>query len=84
VKTEWTRSRSFLTSSLACSTCQAKQTAPAVRLDHPPRILLLCSSLPERSFSRFMTEEATGNLDYFSPDGDLSLDRIAELRTLCL
>ncbi len=31
---------------------------PAVRRDHPPRILLLYGSLRERSFSRFATEEA--------------------------
>ena len=32
--------------------------APAVRATHPPRFLLLYGSLRERSFSRFMIEEA--------------------------
>ncbi|QYF93389.1 arsenical resistance protein ArsH [Massilia sp. PAMC28688] len=31
---------------------------PAVRFDHPPRILILYGSLRERSFSRFLAEEA--------------------------
>ncbi len=31
---------------------------PPVRFDHPPRILILYGSLRERSFSRFLAEEA--------------------------
>jgi arsenical resistance protein ArsH len=31
---------------------------PAVRFEHPPRILILYGSLRERSFSRFLAEEA--------------------------
>ncbi|PWF43388.1 arsenical resistance protein ArsH [Massilia glaciei] len=36
----------------------AAQLEPAERYDHPPRILLLYGSLRERSFSRFLTQEA--------------------------
>ena len=32
--------------------------APVARFDHPPRILILYGSLRERSFSRFLAEEA--------------------------
>jgi arsenic resistance protein ArsH len=35
-----------------------EKLAPVHDMDHPPRILLLYGSLRERSFSRFLTEEA--------------------------
>jgi arsenic resistance protein ArsH len=42
--------------------------APAGDLSHPPRILLLYGSLRERSFSRFLTEEAARILDHFGAE----------------
>ncbi len=36
----------------------ADKLEPRVRFDHPPRILILYGSLRERSFSRFLAEEA--------------------------
>lgn len=35
-----------------------EKLAPVGDLSHPPRILMLYGSLRERSFSRFLTEEA--------------------------
>src|SRR6187200_3075961 len=35
-----------------------EKLTPAVRFNHPPRILILYGSLRERSFSRFLAEEA--------------------------
>jgi arsenic resistance protein ArsH len=42
--------------------------APTADLSHPPRILLLYGSLRERSFSRFLTEEAARILEHFGAD----------------
>ncbi|NRR31124.1 arsenical resistance protein ArsH [Oxalobacteraceae bacterium] len=42
--------------------------APAGALDHPPRILMLYGSLRERSFSRFLTEEAARILEHFGAE----------------
>jgi arsenic resistance protein ArsH len=74
-----------------------EQLAPAAT-DHPPRILLLYGSLRERSFSRFLTEEAARILRHFGADvkifdptalpmvGSVGDDhpKVAELRALCL
>lgn len=38
---------------------------PVSGMDHPPRFLLLYGSLRERSFSRFLTEEAARILEHF-------------------
>jgi arsenic resistance protein ArsH len=72
--------------------------APAGAMDHPPRILMLYGSLRERSFSRFLTEEAARILAYFGADVrifdpmDLPMagsvpethPKVVELRALCL
>jgi arsenic resistance protein ArsH len=42
--------------------------AVAERFDHPPRILLLYGSLRERSFSRFLTEEAARILTHMGAE----------------
>ncbi|MYN16870.1 arsenical resistance protein ArsH [Rugamonas sp. FT107W] len=42
--------------------------APAGDRDHPPRILMLYGSLRERSFSRFLTEEAARILEHFGAE----------------
>jgi arsenic resistance protein ArsH len=42
--------------------------APAGDLTHPPRILMLYGSLRERSFSRFLTEEAARILEHFGAE----------------
>ena len=42
--------------------------APVGELDHPPRILMLYGSLRERSFSRFLTEEAARILEHFGAE----------------
>ncbi|OEZ61394.1 arsenical resistance protein ArsH [Duganella sp. HH105] len=42
--------------------------APVGDLDHPPRILMLYGSLRERSFSRFLTEEAARILEHFGAE----------------
>jgi arsenic resistance protein ArsH len=42
--------------------------APAGDLSHPPRILMLYGSLRERSFSRFLTEEAARILEHFGAE----------------
>ena len=67
-------------------------------LNHPPRILMLYGSLRERSFSRFLTEEAARILEHFGAEvkifnpmelpmaGSVSEDhpKVVELRELCL
>jgi arsenic resistance protein ArsH len=67
-------------------------------LTHPPRILMLYGSLRERSFSRFLTEEAARILTHFGADvkifdpaalpmaGSVPEDhpKVVELRELCL
>ncbi len=67
-------------------------------LNHPPRILMLYGSLRERSFSRFLTEEAARILEHFGAEvrifspmelpmaGSVPDDhpKVAELRELCL
>lgn len=72
--------------------------AQAGDLDHPPRILMLYGSLRERSFSRFLTEEAARILEQFGAEvrifnpmelpmaGSVSEDhpKVVELRDLCL
>lgn len=45
-----------------------EQLAPLQAFDHPPRILLLYGSLRERSFSRFLTEEAARILLHFGAE----------------
>ena len=45
-----------------------EQLAPAGAMDHPPRMLLLYGSLRERSFSRFLTEEAARILTHFGAE----------------
>lgn len=72
--------------------------APIGDLDHPPRILMLYGSLRERSFSRFLTEEAARILQHFGAEvkifdpmelpmvGSVPEDhpKVVELRELCL
>ena len=72
--------------------------APVGDLDHPPRILMLYGSLRERSFSRFLTEEAARILEHFGAEvkifdptelpmvGSVPEDhpKVQELRTLSL
>lgn len=72
--------------------------APVAELTHPPRILMLYGSLRERSFSRFLTEEAARILEHFGADvrifdpkelpmaGSVPDDhpKVLELRELCL
>ena len=67
-------------------------------LSHPPRILMLYGSLRERSFSRFLTEEAARILEHFGAEvkifdpmtlpmaGSVADDhpKVVELRELCL
>ena len=71
---------------------------PVLGFDHPPRFLLLYGSLRERSFSRYLTEEAARILTHFG--GDVKIfdptelpmvgaapethPKVAELRELCL
>lgn len=69
-----------------------------VDMDHPPRILMLYGSLRERSFSRYLTEEAARILEHFGAEvrifnpmelpmvGSVSEDhpKVVELRELCL
>ncbi|WP_377705513.1 arsenical resistance protein ArsH [Pseudoduganella sp. UC29_71] len=71
---------------------------PVRDLSHPPRILMLYGSLRERSFSRFLTEEAARILDHFGAEvkifnpmelpmaGSVPEDhpKVVELRELCL
>jgi arsenic resistance protein ArsH len=42
--------------------------APVGDLSHPPRILMLYGSLREKSFSRFLTQEAARILEHFGAD----------------
>ena len=72
--------------------------APVGELTHPPRILMLYGSLRERSFSRFLTEEAARILEHFGAEvrifdpkelpmaGSVPDDhpKVQELRALCL
>jgi len=72
--------------------------AQAGDMNHPPRILMLYGSLRERSFSRYLTEEAARILEHFGAEvkifnpmelpmvGSVSEDhpKVAELRELCL
>ena len=72
--------------------------APAVDLDHPPRILMLYGSLRERSFSRFLTFEAARILEHFGAEVRIfdpmalpmvgsvpeTHPKVVELRDLCL
>lgn len=75
-----------------------ERLAPTAGFDHPPRILLLYGSLRERSFSRFLTEEAARILAYFGAEvkifdptglpmaGSVAEDhpKVVELRALSL
>jgi arsenical resistance protein ArsH len=45
-----------------------EKLAPASDIGHPPRILLLYGSLRERSFSRFLTQEAARILEHFGAE----------------
>ncbi|HEY1150811.1 MAG TPA: NAD(P)H-dependent oxidoreductase, partial [Pseudoduganella sp.] len=45
-----------------------EKLAPVGDLAHPPRILMLYGSLRERSFSRFLTEEAARILSHLGAD----------------
>jgi len=72
--------------------------APVGDLDHAPRILLLYGSLRERSFSRFLTEEAARILERFGAEVRIfdpmalpmvgsvpdTHPKVVELRELCL
>ncbi|MGK5069556.1 arsenical resistance protein ArsH [Janthinobacterium sp. RT4P48] len=72
--------------------------SPVGELSHAPRILMLYGSLRERSFSRFLTEEAARILAHFGAEvkifdpmdlpmaGSVPEDhpKVAELRALCL
>ena len=72
--------------------------APVGELDHPPRILMLYGSLRERSFSRFLTEEAARILVHLGADvkifdpSELPMagsvpethPKVVELRDLCI
>jgi arsenic resistance protein ArsH len=49
-------------------TPRLEKLAPAGDLSHPPRILMLYGSLRERSFSRFLTEEAARILEHFGAE----------------
>jgi arsenic resistance protein ArsH len=76
----------------------AGKLAPVGGLDHPPRILLLYGSLRERSFSRFLTEEAARILEHFGAETRIfdptelpmvgsvpeTHPKVEELRALCL
>jgi arsenic resistance protein ArsH len=72
--------------------------APAGEFTHPPRILMLYGSLRERSFSRFLTEEAARILEHFGAEVKVfdptelpmvgsvpeTHPKVLELRALCL
>jgi len=71
---------------------------PAAGFTHPPRILMLYGSLRERSFSRFLTEEAARILEHFGAEVKVfdptelpmvgsvpeTHPKVVELRALCL
>ena len=71
---------------------------PIGDLDHPPRILMLYCSLRERSFSRFLTEEAGRILEQFGAEVKIfdpmelpmvgsvpeTHPKVVELREMCL
>jgi arsenic resistance protein ArsH len=71
---------------------------PAGSFDHPPRILMLYGSLRERSFSRFLTEEAARILEHLGAEVKVfdptelpmvgsvpeTHPKVVELRALCL
>jgi arsenic resistance protein ArsH len=71
---------------------------PAQAFEHRPRILLLYGSLRERSFSRYLTEEAARILEHLGAETRIfdptelpmvgaapdTHPRVAELRALCL
>jgi arsenic resistance protein ArsH len=75
-----------------------EKLAPAGEPPHPPRILMLYGSLRERSFSRFLTEDAARILEHFGAEvkifdptelpmaGSVPEDhpKVAELRALSL
>ncbi|RJG11768.1 arsenical resistance protein ArsH [Massilia cavernae] len=75
-----------------------QKLAPVPDLDHPPRILMLYGSLRERSFSRFLTEEAARILECFGAEVKIfdptglpmtgsvpeTHPKVVELRELCL
>lgn len=76
----------------------ADKLAQIGEFNHPPRILMLYGSLRERSFSRFLTEEAARILEHFGAEvrifdpaalpmaGSVPEDHpaVRELRELCL
>jgi arsenic resistance protein ArsH len=76
----------------------AGRLEPEAGFDHPPRILLLYGSLRERSFSRFLTEEAARILEHFGAETRIfdptelpmagsvpeTHPKVVELRELCL
>jgi arsenic resistance protein ArsH len=71
---------------------------PVGDMNHPPRILMLYGSLRERSFSRFLTEEAARILEHFGAEVKIfdptelpmvgsvpeGHPKVVELRELCL
>jgi arsenic resistance protein ArsH len=75
-----------------------EKQAPVGDMNHPPRILLLYGSLRERSFSRFLTEEAARILEHFGAEVKIfdpmelpmvgsvpeTHPKVVELRELCL
>lgn len=75
-----------------------EKLAPVGDLSHPPRILMLYGSLRERSFSRFLTEEAARILEHFGAEVKIfdpmelpmagsvpeTHPKVVELRELCL
>lgn len=75
-----------------------EKLAQVGELDHPPRILMLYGSLRERSFSRFLTEEAARILEHLGADVKIfdpmelpmvgsvpeTHPKVVELRELCL
>jgi arsenic resistance protein ArsH len=77
---------------------RADRLEPEAGFDHPPRILLLYGSLRERSFSRFLTEEAARILEHFGAETRIfdptelpmagsvpeTHPKVVELRELCL
>lgn len=82
----------------ACLDVPTSDKLQATPSTHPPRILLLYGSLRERSYSRFLTQEAERLLNHFGaetrifdpqglplPDGaDVSHSKVQELRELSL